>query len=189
VKLKSLAVITLLFVLGCSFASAQSFGFASVGGGQYCDYEQLVNNGDDVYSGIDNFSPCGFYFYDDLNGALSGFTASLPSAGLPVHGAGVDYGDTAYVAEYVDLYDILVNDIWTVHTALKCNKEKDGQFKGNYSWIGVAGSSFGFYFGDNYGFLTCTLPSKGNKNVVAHGPANGKPSKNIAKNGHKISLQ
>ena len=43
-NIKSLTVIALC-ILGCSFASAQTFGFASVGGGLYCNFEQLAPAG------------------------------------------------------------------------------------------------------------------------------------------------
>jgi hypothetical protein len=193
VKLRIIAVLAVL-ALG-TLASAQTFGFASVGSGSYCNYEQLFNNTQDVYSGIDNLSACDAYIYGDLNGTIMGFTAALPNAGLPVHGAGVDYGDSVYTAEYFDEIDYLINYEWAVHSALKCNKvnSKTGLYKGGYSWIGVAGSSFGFYFGDNYGFLSCTIPAKGDRAAAERGPSTGKVSKANLQKGkavaHKISLQ
>jgi hypothetical protein len=189
VKLRIIAVLAVL-ALG-TFASAQTFGFASVGGGAYCNFEQLVNNGDDVYSGVDNVTDV-CYAGDGLtyNGAIAGFTAALPNAGLPVHGAGVDYGDSIYEASEADVNEFYIDlgygnpgyfstEQWTVHTALKCNKTnpKTGQYKGAYGWIGIAGSSFGFYVGDNYGFLSCSIPAKGDKAAAKLGPTIGK-SKN-----------
>jgi len=179
VKLKMLAVVTLL-VLGCSFASAQTFGFASVGSAlQYCNYEQLFNYGSGVYAGIDNLSACGVYNVFAVNGAISGFGATLPAGdGLPVKGAGVDYGSSQIIAFYADLYGELVNDMWDVHSGLKCNKynSKTGLYKGAYSWIGFAGSSFGGLVGENYGFLTCSIPGKGDARIMQNGPTSGKAS-------------
>ncbi|MGA7968208.1 MAG: hypothetical protein WB983_06235 [Terriglobales bacterium] len=189
-KLRIIAVLAVL-ALG-TLASAQTFGFASVGGGSYCNYETLYNNGDDVYTGIDNVTNV-CYAGDNLsyNGAIAGFTAALPNAGLPVHGAGIDYGDSIYEAQEADIDEFYLDyygynlgyfstDEWAVHSALKCNKTnpKTGQYKGAYSWVGVAGSSYGFYFGDNYGFLSCSIPAKGDKAAAKLGPTIGKSSKN-----------
>lgn len=164
-KLKSLAVITLL-VVACGFASAQTFGFASTGSALYCNYEQLTGGwiGPDVYGGIDNLSVCGAN-----SGTIAGFAASIPAAtksGLPSGGAGVVYGDNLYDAEYA----YYTGAQWTVWSKLKCNKanKKTGLFTGAYSWIGIAGVS-GEIFGDNYGYLSCTLPD------LRHGDA-GRPS-------------
>ncbi|MGA9353570.1 MAG: hypothetical protein WBV46_07755 [Terriglobales bacterium] len=196
-KLRLIAVLAVL-ALG-TVASAQTFGFASVGGGEYCNYEQLVNNGDDVWSGVDNnIDVCYAGLGLSYNGAIAGFTAALPNAGLPVHGAGVDYGDSTYEAQEADIDEYYADlgygnlgyfstDEWTVHTALKCNKQNPntGAYKGAYSWIGVAGSSFGFYFGDNYGFLSCSIPAKGDKAAAKLGPSFGK-SKSAVKTQMKL---
>jgi hypothetical protein len=163
-KLKSLVVVTLL-VLGCSFASAQTFGFASVGSGLYCNYEQLVNNGGGVYSGVDNeLSVCGLGY-----ATIAGLNASTPNLGLPAHGAGVVYGDSVYALEGDPFA------MWTVYTKLKCNKfsAKKGVFTGAYSWVGVASFS-GVFAGDNYGYLSCSIPSKANGDAIMHGSTIGK---------------
>jgi hypothetical protein len=187
VKLRIIAVLAVL-ALG-TLASAQTFGFASTGGGLYCNYETLYNDGADVYTGTDNLtSVCfGGASWATSNGVLGGFVATLPSAGLPVHGAGVDYGDSIYEAESVDINNEYIyyygynpgfysTWMWGVHSALKCNKQsKTGQFKGSYSWIGIAASSFGFYLGDNYGFLSCSIPAKGGDSA-ARGATTGKIS-------------
>jgi hypothetical protein len=180
-----ISLIILLLVLGCNLGSAQTFGFASVGGGLYCNYIVLIDDGNDVWTGYDDLSACGV---GPFNGAIAGFTAALPNAGLPVHGAGVDYGDSVYEAQEADINEYYINtygynpgyfstEEWAVHTALKCNKTKGGGYKGAYSWIGVAGSSFGFYLGDNYGFLSCQVPSKGN--TALKGPTTGRFGKNM----------
>jgi hypothetical protein len=156
-KLKSLAVITLL-VIGCSFASAQSFGFASTGGGAYCNFEQLSNVYGapfTVWQGTDNLSACDI----DINGTLIGIKGSLSKVTNPGGFAvsGVTYADNVYDAQY-DTYTGLQ---WEVTSALKCNKfnTKKGVYSGSFSWIGF-GSVSGFVFGDNFGYLSCTLPSK-----------------------------
>lgn len=172
---KVLAVIGVLFL--CSFAGAQTFGFLSSGGNaEYCNYEQLVLNGTGVYSGIDNISACGEYYYAYDNGSIVGFAGSLSAAdGLPTSGKGVEYGDSLYEALYYDCCLYFLNDQWTVHTALKANKiNKYGHPTGAWSWIGVAGSSYGFYFGDNYGYLTTTIPNAHDKSFAKNGTTLGK---------------
>ncbi len=162
-KIKTMLVITLL-ALGCSFASAQTFGFTSAGGsGLYCNYEQLFNQGFGIYAGIDNLSPCGA----PLNATIIGFRADTPNQGAPVYGNGVVVGDNIY-----DAFSLgYTGAQWAVFSKLKCNQHyKNGQFKGTWSWIGVAGFS-GFWFGDNYGFLSCSIPGP---LAVSHGTTVGK---------------
>lgn len=153
-KLKSLLVIT-LFVVACSFASAQTFGFASTGGTLYCNYEQLTNYGTGFYAGVDNLSACGL----SVNATIAGFAGTDKPLGAPVAGPGVIYGDSIYA-----VYNGMPNAMWAVFTKLKANKvNKYGHFLGNYSWIGIAAFS-GVYAGDNYGYLSATIP--GAKGVV-----------------------
>ncbi|MGA2426105.1 MAG: hypothetical protein ABSG07_19035 [Terriglobales bacterium] len=153
-KLKNLAVITLL-ALACSFASAQSFGFGSaVYGYLYCNFEQLTNNYEvtGAWGVTDNLSACGIGY----NGTGGGFNADAKNFGLPVYGQGVIYGDNIYDAEsqYYTGYQ------WTVFTDLKCARinKRTGYPEGRYGWIGIASYSE-FVFGDNYGWLMCALPS------------------------------
>lgn len=169
-KLKSLAVISLL-VLGCSFAGAQTFGFASTGSGLYCNYE--VFNfasalGADVVQGADNTTAvCGY----PVNGTIAGFKGSIPaSAGLPVAGAGIVYGDNIYDAAG----ESYTGAQWTVFSALKANKynSKTGKFTGKYSWLGIASVS-GSVFGDNYGYLYNGIPAG---KTASHGTTAGKVS-------------
>ncbi len=149
-NLKSLAVITLL-VLGCSFASAQTFGFASVGGGLYCNYEQFTSISGGALGGFDNVSACG----SSVNATLSGFNAGLPLLGQPTGGAGVVYGDSIYAALSGDPFAQ-----WTVFSKLHCNKQnRFGQYLGGYGWVGAAAFS-GFYVGGNHGYLSCSIPGK-----------------------------
>lgn len=161
-KLKSLVLVT-LFVAACSFASAQSysFGFLSAGGGlEYCNYEQINNNEGfaGLWQGEDNLSVCQAGGISANSAApIIGFTDTLTAADeIGIVGKGVVYGDGLYDA----LAGGYTGDQWTVYTQLKAAKKITSKTK--YSWIGVAGTSAG-YFGDNYGFLTTTLPdaSKG----------------------------
>jgi hypothetical protein len=149
-KIKSLAIIA-LFVLGCTFASAQTFGFASVGGGLYCNFEQLASSGTGAYGGLDNLSACGA----SVNATLAGFNANMPALGQPAGGTGVIYGDSIYAAFSGDPFAQ-----WTVFSKLKCNKQnKFGQYLGSYGWVGAAAFS-GVYVGGNQGFLSCSVPGK-----------------------------
>ncbi len=166
-KLKSLAVITLL-VIGCSFASAQSFGFASVGGGLYCNFEVLQQLSPyTVWQGLDDLSACGA----SVNGTIVGIKGGLAAAGNPAGFAvsGVTYADNIYDAEALTY----TGAQWDVTTDLKCNKVKKGVYSGKYSWIGFASVS-GLVFGDNYGYLSCTIPGK--NEAPTKGPSTGKYS-------------
>lgn len=148
-KTKGLVVIALL-VLGCSFASAQTFGFESVGGGLYCNYEVLQQlSPTAVWQGTDNLTTaCG----GEVNGTLVGISAPLEARNNPVGfslNPGVNYADNIYDAEALGY----TGAQWDVSTALKCTSH-------HYGWIGFASVS-GFIFGDNYGYLSCTIPGKG----------------------------
>ena len=159
-KLKSLLVITLL-VIGCSFASAQTFGFASVGGGLYCNYIQLSNVFGAPYTlwqGVDNTSACGHAYNATVVGIKGGMSAAGNPAGFSV--VGVTYADNLY-----DAYSYgLTGAQWDVTQKLKCNAK-------HYGWIGFASVS-GFVFGDNYGFLSCSIPGK-NGAVATKGLSTG----------------
>ena len=143
----TLAVVSL--VLLCSFASAQTFGFASVGGGLYCNFEQLTNNGSGIWSGVDNLSACGA----SVNSTISGFNVGVPNIGLPTGGQGVAYGDSIYAVFSGDPFAQ-----WTVFTRLACNnKDRYGHYLGHLGWFGLASFS-GFFAGGNTGYLSCSIP-------------------------------
>lgn len=166
-KMKRLVVVTLL-VLGCTFASAQTFGFATAGGDYlFCNYEQLSMGADDFWSGIDNLSVCGLQH----NATLAGFGATTPNKGQPAFGKGVVLADNLY-----DAYSYGFTGAQEVlFTKLKCSKvDQSGHFKGAAGWVTVASFS-GFIFGENYGFLSCTLPTAGDSKVISHGPAGRMP--------------
>jgi hypothetical protein len=144
--MKSALVATLL-VLGCSLASAQTFGFASVGGDLYCEYEvlqQLVPY--DVWQGADNLSGCGV----DHNATIVGISARLSAAENPARFSvkGVAYADNIYDAFSESYTGIQIFRI----TDLKCSTKK-------YGWVLFASIS-GEVFGDNYGYLSCNIPGK-----------------------------
>ncbi len=184
-KLKSLLVITLLAV-ACSFASAQTFGFASTSGGLYCNYEQLANGSfvTGAYGVTDNLSYCwSFYDVSGPNGTGGGFLASATNVGLPVFGKGVIYGDNLYDAfdlGYITGYGYYADPIytgeqWTVLTKLKANKvDKFGHYKGAYSWMGLGSYSY-YVFGDNYGYLSASVPTAKMSKADFHGTTAGKP--------------
>lgn len=149
-KVKMLLVVTLLVVCG-SFASAQTFGFASTGGGLFCNFEQLASGGAGAWGGVDNLSACGA----SVNSTISGLDVTVPAHGQPTGGAGVLYGDSIYAALSGDPFAQ-----WTVFTKLKCNSQnRFGQYTGNYGWNGVAAFS-GFFAGGNHGYLSCTVPGR-----------------------------
>jgi hypothetical protein len=147
-KMARFVVLTLV-VLGCAFASAQTFGFGtSIGGtGLYCNFEQLVSNGGGLHSGIDNLSMCGSTFAD-----ISGFDAVPAIAQARVKG--VVYGDEIYA-----IYQGFPEAQWTVFTKLKCNKVRNGRFIGSNGWVGVAAFS-GILAFSNQGPLSCSIPGR-----------------------------
>jgi hypothetical protein len=151
-RLRDLAIIFAL-LLGWIWASAQTytFGFAGLGSGLYCNYEQLTYYGGGLWSGVDNLSACGF----PVNATISGFTVKFPKTKPAVaHGPGVVYGDSIY-ATYSG--DVLAQ--WTMYTKLKCNKRGPTGYIGPYYWEGVASFS-GFLAGTNQGWLTCSIPGR-----------------------------
>jgi hypothetical protein len=179
-KLKTLLVVS-LFVLGCSFASAQTFGFASTGGGLDCNFEILFNLGasglNGLYTGIDDSEVCnGTYSW------LSGYAASLPSAGggplgSGVTGAGVSLNDT-FLAEEDDCTTCSVS----LFSKLKANKfnKHTGACSGKPSWIVVFWVS-GYPFEAVDGCLSDDLPRTHPDKVIAGKGAFGLDAKIPAK--------
>lgn len=168
-KVKGLVAVTFL-ILGCSLVSAQTFGFATAGGDYlFCNYEQLSMGADDFWSGIDNLSVCGL----SHNSTLVGFGATTPNKGQPAFGKGVVLADNIY-----DAYSYgFTGAQEALFTKLKCNKvDQFGHYKGAPGWMIVAAES-GFIFGENYGFLSCTLPTAGDSKVISHGPAGKVPAR------------
>jgi len=153
--MKKLMLLLAVLALG-TLASAQTFGFTSVGGGLYCNYEQLVNYGSGIWAGSDNLSACGV----GVNATIMGIQSTVPAIGLPTGGQGVVYGDTIYAT-----YNGLTTAQWTVFTKTKCNRQdRFGHYLGSLGWVGLAGFS-GFYAGSNQGYLSCSIP--GQKGVAA----------------------
>ncbi len=163
-KLKGLSVMILL-LLGCSFALAQTFGFESVGGGLYCNYEQLSHAdkfGADVWTGVDNLSMCtgrgGVTGNAPQVGVSGGVTKAQNPLGFRVKG----------VVLADDIYDAFSN-VYTgaqylVVSSLECSSNK-------YGWIGLTTMS-GLVFSNNYGYLSCQIPGRDGA-VATSGPSAG----------------
>lgn len=171
-KLKSLLVITLL-VIGCSFASAQTFGFGTSGGAYlYCNYESGLTNtfGSPyaVWSAVDNLSTCSHSYNATMVGISGGLTKTSNPYGFAVKGETM--ADNLY-----DAYAYgLTGDQWDVTQNVKCTNL--GAKKPKEGWIGFAGVS-GITFGANYGTLACSIPAKGSASVRGASFGNAKSTK------------
>jgi len=170
-KFKTVAVITLV-VLGSSFASAQAATFYFWEAGTdilYCNFLVITYHSNGVVAGYENTTT---YCNNRFNAAVVGFDATLPKGGLPAHGKGVIVGDAIYDA-FADAY---TGDQWTLWVSDKYSKIRGGIGYGPYTWLGVAGTYTGFYFGDNYGWTTPTpIPSR--HKVAGHTTAGTLPEK------------
>jgi hypothetical protein len=172
VKLKTLAVLAVL-AFTCSAAFAQgsySFGFLSyTGGTEYCNYEQFTTGnpfgGSEPFflQGVDNLTAaCGLFY----NATIEGVAVSVPGpnlTGLPGGIAGHDYvyADNLYDAFYLGFSQ----EQWMVIT----KTEASTIAKNHWGWVGFA-SAGGLIFGDNYGFLSATIPGK---EAAVHGTTIG----------------
>jgi hypothetical protein len=154
-KLKSLAVLTVLTVVafGCSAAFAQgsaTLGYASVADlGEYCNYEQISWGGyDNFYAqGTDNNSACGIA----NNGTMVGLKIAVPaSAQSPVTGTAYAFADNTIDAQYGSY----TGEQWFVVTLLKPSK-----ILKKYGWAGYIGFD-GYEYLGNYGYLSATIPSR-----------------------------
>jgi hypothetical protein len=181
-KLKTLLVVSLFVVLGCSFSSAQTFGFASTGGGLACNFEILFNVGSGLYEGFDDAYDCG-----ETYSFLSGYAASLPSPGpfdSGVDGAGVIMNDTL-LGQYDDCLTCSV----TLYSKTKANKfKKNGECSGKPSWVVVEWVS-GYPFFAVDGCLTDELPKTHADKVMANKGAYGLDKKIPAKSDIKNPLR
>jgi hypothetical protein len=181
VKLKTLPVITLV-VLGCHLASAQlgaTFSFwDSSGDLNYCDYLVITYKSGGVVAGYDDLTEpqasggCG----QIQNAPVVGFDATTHKDGQVAWGKGFVVGDAIYDASA----DAFTGLQWTLWLSGKYNKLKNGRFLGPYGWMGVAGNYTGFYFGENYGYLTAQPPAKKGK-VADHGTIAGKLPEKLRK--------
>jgi hypothetical protein len=157
---KSLLILTLV-VLGCSFASAQSFGFLSAGKSiEYCNYEILVQlTPYAIWEGDDILTPCGVSY----NATIAGATTSLSKVNNPLGFAlkGVGYADNIYDA-FSEFY---TGAQWYVISNLKCSEKKLG-------WLGLASVS-SVIFGDNYGYLWPCGPEAKKAAANGHGLSTG----------------
>ena len=145
--MKSLLVIALV-VIGCSFASASTFGFESTGHGLYCNYiiitpfDLAIWQGDDILT-----VACGASFNATVVGVSGGVSKANNPLGFAVKG--VTYADNIYDADA----EGYTGAQWDVTENLKCSEKKLG-------WMGWASIS-SFVFGDNYGYLSCNIPGRG----------------------------
>jgi hypothetical protein len=90
---KSFLVIALL-VIGCSFASAQTFSFwNSAGTIEYCNFNVVNSPASGIAAGYDNTTTGCFFAY---NSPIVGFNATTPASSLPAHGKGIVVGDGLY---------------------------------------------------------------------------------------------
>jgi hypothetical protein len=157
---KKAVFVIAVFTLVCSvMASGQTFGFASAGGGLYCNYIVFTDDSGGVVAGYDNLSACG----NLVNSTVAGFRATVPNDGLAAHGAGIVYGDSLYSTLYGT-----ATEQWAVFMKLKCNQQKNGKYIGAPGWEGVAAFS-GFLGGVNDGPLSCSIPGKNGK-AATKGP-------------------
>jgi hypothetical protein len=159
-NVKSLVALILL-VLGYSFALAQTytFGFVDTNGNLFCNYEQLWVDSGALVTGTDNLSACGY----PNNGYLLGMQGKFP-AGPTLVTSGAALNDNS-----VEVEGGCTGIQVLLYTALKCNKpDKNGKYHGKYGWLNVAAVS-GFLFGSDYGYLSCTIPSKGDGDALMRG--------------------
>jgi hypothetical protein len=167
-NLKSLAVLAVVVLIssGAFAQGSYAFGFLDYTGGvEYCNYEQFTTgnpfggSAPFFLQGIDNLSACGFFY----NGTIEGVAVTVPGptkSGVPkgVQGPGdYVYADNLYDATYLGFSQ----EQWLVITKTTPTEIKAG----HWSWVGYA-SYGGYIFGDNYGFITTTLPDKAS---AAHG--------------------
>ena len=145
-----------------------TFGFGSVNGGLYCNYEFLDNNNTAGVAGVDGAAyeggdnlviACGY----SSNTTIAGFGPYTLPKGVTFAGykvvvsKGVAYADSLYDTEA----GAYTGYQWAVASSLACStkpakKNKDW-------WIGLA-SAENFVFGDNAGPVSCTIPAKGKHN-------------------------
>jgi hypothetical protein len=168
-KLKSLAVITFLF-LCCSSAFAQSYAFGFLnytGGVQYCNYEIVKTGGANNFymSGMDVLNACAASAnpFATLDGtAIKVTTLDLGSTGLQpgITGPGRDIYADAIMDAYAGSY---TGEQWITITATSVNSKNKA---GKWNWDSFVGFS-GYEFLGSFGFLTDKLPDKSSEAVKA----------------------
>lgn len=170
-KFKSVAIIVLA-ILGCSFAGAQTqqtytFGFLSIEGEQYCNYEllQQFSSNSAIWQGLDVLDACNVW--PIVEATLVGATAKVSGPSNPVRIPinGVFYADNIYDAANYGYTGIQ----WFVLTDLKPSTSK-------YGWVGFA-SYDGIIYGAEYGYLTTTLPDANTSKHILSTGQKAKPTK------------
>lgn len=159
--MKKILLVLAVIALG-TLASAQTFSFwSSAGTLEYCNFNVITYNSGGVVAGYDDVTTACFFAF---NSPIVGFDATVPNAGPSAYGKGIIVGDAIYDASA----DAFTGEQWTVFQSLTPSKKnkKTGIFQGKYGWEGVAGTLYGSYFGDNYGYIGAGYPS-------AKGAANG----------------
>jgi len=169
-KLKSLAVITLL-VLCCGSAFAQgsyAFGFLNYTGGvQYCNYEIVQTGGANNFymSGMDVLDACASSAnpFATIEGTAIRVTPEdLGSTGLQpgITGPGRYIYADAIMDAYAGSY---TGEQWITITATSVNSKNKA---GRWNWDSFLGFS-GYEFLGGFGFLTDKLPDKSSEAVMA----------------------
>ena len=137
--MRNVVVITLL-VLGCSFASAQTFRLVSVDGSKDCNFvlTQLT-----PYAVWEGYSTCPGAYISTLIGISGGLTKKGNPVGFGVKGVVLaDNVADAQMGTYTGVQ-------WCMVTNLVCSDKK-------YGWVAFAGMS-GLLWGDNYGYVSCDV--------------------------------
>jgi hypothetical protein len=171
---KKILVVLAVLTLG-TLASAQTFSFwNSAGTEQYCNFNVITYNSGGVVAGYDDTTAACYFAY---NSPIVGFDATVPNAGPSAYGKGVVVGDAIYDASA----DMFTGEQWTVFQKLTYSKQnkKSGKFQGAYGWEGVAGTLYGSYYGDNYGYLGAVIPGK--TQGAGHGTTAGKSHSAVKK--------
>ena len=161
-KLKSLAVIALL-ALACSFASAQTFGFASTTGYLYCNYEQIASSGGFI-TGTDNLSLCGFA----NNATIIGGTGKVPLLGQ-------DFSVTVDAILADNILDVEAGTVTYMQAcwfqALKCTKPT----RTASTTANMAGSLLPFTTDTSTATTTATCPAPSRRKAMATLSCVGRP--------------
>ena len=149
--MKNTLVVLAVLVLG-SLASAQTFGFLNAAGTSlYCDYEVLspaTAYGKTVWQSVHNLAVCGYPVNATMVGAGGGGTFKDVSqkTKAKVKIKGVLLADNLYDAG-TESYS---GAQWFMTSNLTASSTE-------YGWYGI-GSFSGSIFGDNFGYLTTTIP-------------------------------
>ena len=142
-------------------------------GDLFCDYEQLTASGGEI-GGIDNLSGCGFTDNATLIGGTATDPALAQQASVKVNAILADNILDVESGTFTDSQSVIFQ-------SLKCNNpDKSGKYHGKYGWLLVVASE-GFTFGENFGYLSCTIPAKGDGDALMRGTILGKLREKLKK--------